>query len=80
MHTKLTLRLDEDLIALAKVHAQVVGKSLSQIVADYFRLLAAEDNREEGTLPPVVRDLKGSLRPAELGEDEYLRHLEEKYL
>ena len=36
MQTKLTLRLDAHLIAQAKARAQRQGKSLSQVVADYF--------------------------------------------
>ena len=36
MQTKLTLRLDEHLIENAKVFAKQSGKSLSQMVADYF--------------------------------------------
>ena len=36
MQTKLTLRLDEELIKFAKVYAKERGKSLSQIVADYL--------------------------------------------
>ena len=39
MQTKLTLRLDDELIEEAKSYAARAGKSVSQIVADYFRLL-----------------------------------------
>lgn len=80
MQTKLTLRLEEDLIAKAKAHARETGKSLSQTVADYFRLLTTKSERQERPLSPVVRSLKGSLRHTELHEDDYRRHLEEKYL
>ena len=36
MNTKLTLRLEEELIKSAKNHANIIGKSVSQMVADYF--------------------------------------------
>ena len=36
MNTKLTLRLDENLIKSAKNYASSSGKSVSQLVADYF--------------------------------------------
>ena len=38
MQTKLTLRLDEELIGVAKAFARSSGKSVSRIVADYFAL------------------------------------------
>ncbi|MGH8605739.1 MAG: DUF6364 family protein [Gammaproteobacteria bacterium] len=34
--TKLTLRLDKELIEAAKRYAEISGNSLSQLVADYF--------------------------------------------
>ncbi len=80
MHAKLTLRLDKELIQSAKSHAAKTGKSLSRIVADYFALLTARPPANEAALTPVVRSLKGALRGAEIDEDDYLRHLEEKYL
>ncbi|HZC00332.1 MAG TPA: DUF6364 family protein, partial [Gammaproteobacteria bacterium] len=38
MQTKLTLRLDKKLIEAVKRYAEISGKSLSQLVADYFSL------------------------------------------
>ena len=80
MQTKLTLRLDEGLIASAKAHAQAQGKSLSQFVADYFTLLqkpTASPATPKGT---QVRALRGALRGASLDEADYREHLERKYL
>ena len=76
MHTKLTLRLDEDLIRRAKVFASSNGKSVSQVVADYFALLG----REAGDVPitPAVRSLRGVLWGADV--DDYHGYLEDKYL
>ena len=78
MQTKLTLRLDEQLIERARTHARHRGKSVSQMVADYFALLDREEQREK--LSPLTRSLRGSLQGVAVGEDEYHRHLEEKYL
>jgi hypothetical protein len=81
MQTKLTLRLDEKLIKSAKLFAKKNGKSVSQIVADYFALL--EGKRQEPktiTLTPTVRSLKGALRGADVDTEDYHRHLEGKYL
>ena len=79
MHTKLTLRLDEDLIQLAKSYAAITGKSLSQIVADHFAFLTATPAEEETAVTPIVRALRGTLRGAGVDEVDYRRHLEEKH-
>lgn len=80
MHAKLTLRLEEELIELAKSYSRETGKSLSRIVADYFRMLTARPGGDVEALPPTVQSLKGSLRGAEVDEDDYRRYLEEKHL
>ena len=79
MQTKLTLRLDDKLIRKAKSHAQRAGKSVSQIVADYFSLLGRVP-RETSEMTPTVSKLKGSLREADLSGDDYNEYLEKKYL
>ncbi len=76
MQTKLTLRLDEDLVRLAKAFARSSGKSVSRIVADYFALLGNENRNTDTT--PAVRALRGALRGA--NEEDYGRYLEEKFL
>ncbi len=80
MRAKLTLRLDAELIQLAKSYSRETGKSLSQIVADYFARLTARPAEEETATTPLVRSLRGSLQGAEIDEDDYRRHLETKYL
>lgn len=81
MHAKLTLRLDEELIRSAKSYSKETGKSLSQIVADYFARLTARPEEVTAAAPtPLVRSLRGALRGAEVDEEDYRRHLEQKYL
>jgi hypothetical protein len=79
MHTKLTLRIDEKLIERAKAHSKATGKFVSQLVADYLALLQ-DRPAGEVRLRPIVRSLRGLLRGADLGEEDYRRHLEDKYL
>jgi len=45
MNTKLTLRLDEELIVKAKAYAERSGKSVSGLVSDYFSMLTATSRR-----------------------------------
>jgi len=78
--TKLTLRLDEALIQKAKIFAKQRGKSVSQLVAEYFTLLDAPLETFEEPLPPIVESLKGILAGSGLDEADYYQHLEEKYL
>lgn len=80
MQKKLTLRLDESLIQRAKFYSEKRGKSVSQIVADYFVLLGEKASESTPKLTPVVKSLKGVLKEKNVDEKDYKRHLEEKYL
>ena len=80
MQTKLTLRLDDELINRAKSYAKKRGKSVSQIVAGYFSVLDADPERETSEFTPLVRSLKGSLKGAKVDIKDYYEYLEEKYL
>jgi Family of unknown function (DUF6364) len=79
MRTKLTLRIDEDLIARAKAYSKRTGKSVSRMVADYLSLLPERSSNEAASLTPTVRSLHGLLRGSAVDEQDYRRHLEEKY-
>ncbi len=81
MTTKLTLRIDDKLITRAKKAARAKGVSLSRIVEDYFRSLAA---RKETKTPesPVLSAIAGVLSSSagvKKPLSEYRKHLEEKY-
>lgn len=86
MQTKLTLRLDDRLIREAKDFAGKNGKSLSQVVGDYFAAILAQEKQEtppgqrEETLTPLVQKLKGALADRKVTQEDYYKHLEEKYL
>ena len=79
MQTKLTLRLDAELVRRAKAYARQSGKSVSSVVADFFALLGRreEDGRDE--LTPAVRSLVGALGGARVSERDYHRYLDEKH-
>ncbi len=55
MNNKLTLRMDESLIASAKDYAAAHGSSVSQMVANYFAALAQRD-----TSPPLPTEASAS--------------------
>lgn len=82
MNTKLTLRLDPDLIREAKHFARVRKTSLSRVVGEYFHALAIRQ-REELATPPILTELSGILNHGRRNPGaaaDYRRHLEEKYL
>lgn len=82
MQTKLTLRLDRALIEQAKQYAEQRGYSLSQLVAEYFSVLTAEQEPGESyknELPPITRSLVGILKGSNFDPEDYHRYLEEKY-
>ena len=60
MNTKLTLRFDQRLIRRAKAHARRSGKSVSEIVADYFSLLGGQPQTDDQELTPTVRAGRGA--------------------
>lgn len=79
MNTKLTLRLDDRLIEKAKRYSEQSGKSVSQLVADYFTLIEEHGPLSGAELTPRVRAMIGSLKGATATEEDYRRHLEEKH-
>ena len=79
MQTKLTLRMDDELINLAKSFAGEQGKSLSKMVGDYFSLLIIKSDKAK-KLTPHVRALSGALKGSTLDKQDYKDHLEKKHL
>jgi len=86
MQTKLTLRLDHQLIEMAKEYARAHDQSVSQLVANFFVVLtqagvsqSSTSVRPESRAPQVVQELHGCLAGAEFDEGDYRRYLEERY-
>lgn len=77
MNTKLTLRLDDELVAEAKTHAAQRGKSVSQMFGDFISSLRSPQRC--ATLPPVTRSLLGIIKDQKLTEADYKKHLRKKY-
>ena len=80
MNTKLTLRLDDHLIASAKEYSAQTGKSVSKIVSDFFVIIKNEKLKENDSITPTVQSLKGILKHVDVSTSDYKDYLEEKYL
>ncbi|KHG33199.1 DUF6364 family protein [Sulfurospirillum sp. MES] len=76
MSSKITLYTDVQLIESMKLYAKKHNTSVSKMVTQFFESIL---KKEEKTAPSSkTSQLRGILKGA--GEDEYLAHLEKKYL
>lgn len=80
MQTKLTLRLDDELIREVKIIADRRGQPVSKIVANYFNSLREKSKSNKPQLTPIVKSLKGALKGSVLEVKDYKKYLEDKYL
>ncbi len=77
MNTKLTLRMDDLLVAEAKTHAARRGKSVSQMFGEFVVSLGAGKRGDD--LPPVTASLLGVMKGHRVSEADYKKHLREKF-
>ena len=78
MNTKLTLRIDDTIVRQAKRQAARRGKSVSQMFGEFVTSLVT--SKPERGLPPVTDKLLGVMKGHRVTENDYKRHLREKYL
>ncbi len=80
MQTKLILRIDKKLIEWAKRYAKRSSKSVSRLAVDFFSSLGTVPEDEFFSISPKVRDLRGSLKGTSIDDDDYRKHIEERYI
>jgi len=80
MDTKLTLKLDKEIINRAKVYAESKKISLSKLIESYLQLLTKENSTKE-EISPLVESLSGVITlPKKYDDkDDYADHLTQKY-
>jgi hypothetical protein len=74
--TKLTIRVDRNLLEGAKRYASQHDTTLTRLVSEYLRRLSVEDDLLADA--PVVQRLSGTLSQ-EASVKDYREYLEEKY-
>ncbi len=79
MKRKLTLRMSDEAIERAKEYAAERGISVSRLVENFFEVLETGDEPDVET-SPLVASLLGTLEDADLDEEDYREHLEDKHL
>lgn len=57
MQAELKLYLDKNLLDRAKLYSDKIGKSVAQIIADYFAFLDEKSSPNDSELSPIVRSL-----------------------
>ncbi|MCC5936230.1 MAG: hypothetical protein JJU34_03005 [Lunatimonas sp.] len=82
MNTKLTLTIEQSVIEKAKKYASGKGKSLSNIIENYLKIITKEEQSKEVELTPIVKSLKGTFKePRNFDyKSELSKRLAEKYL
>lgn len=75
--TKLTLSVDAETVARAKLYAQARGTSVSALVQNYLDAVTKPRKPETTEPPRVLRALRGSIGNAD--PEDYRQHLETKY-
>ena len=81
MDTKLTLKLNQQIIENAKRYASDRKMSLSRIIESYLQSLTSEDNKDDFEISPFIKSIAtGNNIPTDLDyKNEYSDHLMEKY-
>ena len=80
MDSKLTLKLDSDVIERAKDYAERRGVSLSRMVEGFFIGLTQREKTKEAQPRGIVSELAGLLAGSEVDEKEdYTEYLTKKY-
>ena len=81
MDTKLTLKLDAEVIAKAKEYAAAKNFSLSRLIESYLKSLTSKDVGDSVAISPSVKSLStGVTLPLDLDEKEaYRNYLAEKH-
>ncbi len=61
MQTKLTLTIEQSIIEQAKLYAKDKGRSLSELIENYLKVVL-EDSQKEVNLSPSIKKLKGAVQ------------------
>jgi len=82
MNTKLTLTIEQSVIERAKKYASSTGRSLSDIIENYLKIITKEESIENEELTTIVKSLKGTFKTSKSFDykKELTKKLTEKYL
>jgi len=76
---KLTLNVDESVVARAKRYASRRGVSVSRLVEQFLSLISRAASKRDEDLPPILARLRAELKGASANRGDYKKYLERKY-
>jgi len=76
---KLTLNVDESVVARAKRYAARRGTSVSRLVEQLLALVIGSTREDDEDLPPVLARLRDELKGSAADPAAYRRYLQRKY-
>ncbi|MEX2350635.1 MAG: DUF6364 family protein [Flavobacteriaceae bacterium] len=81
MDTKLTLKLNQEVIEKAKFYAKSNHTSLSKLIENYLNSLTQKEQKSEIEVSPLVSSLTGVISDQSVNDfkKEYREYLEKKY-
>ena len=81
MDTKLTLKLEQQVIENAKIYAKMNHISLSKLIENYLNSLISDKRNDEDQISDFVKSMSTRTKlPADFdAKKERLTHLEKKY-
>jgi len=81
MNTKLTLTMEQTIIKKAKKYARQKGRSLSDIIENYLKIITKDKEKSDIEITPLTKSLKGAFKaPDDFDYKKQLtKGLSEKY-
>jgi len=82
MNTKLTLTVEQKVINKAKEYAKGKGRSLSDIIENYLKVITQNIDDTDKEIAPITKSLRGSFKaPSDFDyKKELAKSLSDKYL
>ena len=81
MNTKLTLRMEKEIIEQIKMYAMEHDKSVSSLTETLYKSILLKENEEDAELTPIAKKYKGIIRNDDVDTDIVkLSSLLEKHL
>jgi hypothetical protein len=81
MNTKLTLTIEQTIIKKAKKYARQKGRSLSDIIENYLKIITKDKLKSDIEITPLTKSLKGSFKAPDNFDykGQLSKRLSEKY-
>jgi hypothetical protein len=79
MSAKITLYSQDELIAEVKKFAKEQNTSVSKLVNGFFESLLEKHETKTDKKASITNSLLGVIKDTKVDEDDYKKHLEEKY-